>query len=154
MKLTRRDALAGAAATALGAGGLYELVDRLAASPERAAAAGFPPEQHVLHGVRTVTESGVEVLVPPLHHQVVTANVRAGDLRAAQRELEDALTELERRYEPTPAGLGISLGWGLSYFRRHVAWDHYLADRFSLRTLQKYRPDGLQSLSQSLSATT
>src|SRR6476660_3652341 len=98
VKLTRRQVLAGAAAGALGAAGAYELVDRLAgASPERASAAPLPPEQHVLDGVRTVTDNDVEVTVPPLHHEVVTARVKgdASDLTAAQRVLEDALAGLE-----------------------------------------------------------
>jgi hypothetical protein len=77
--------------------------------------------------VRIVEDNGVEVVVPPLHHRLVTANVRADDLGSARRELEDALQELERRYEPTPAGLGITVGWGLPYFRSHVpeAWSRH-----------------------------
>jgi len=125
VKLTRREALAGAAAAALGGTGIYELVDRLGGSaPKRAAASTLPPEQHVLDAIDVIQDNGVEVLVPPLHHQLVTAKVRAGDLRAAQRELEDALHMMEQRYEPTPAGLGITVGWGLPYFRGRVpeAW--------------------------------
>ena len=132
MRFTRRRFLAGAAAGALSTAGVYELVERLASSPQRAAAKGLPPEQHLLEGVSVVRENGVRVVVPPLHHQVVTANVRAGDLRAAQRELEDALLELDRRYEPTPAGLGVTVAWGLPYFERHVpdAWaEHAPYDR-------------------------
>jgi hypothetical protein len=122
VKLTRREALAGAAAAALGGAGIYELVDRLGgSSPKRATVSALPPEQHVLDGIAVIQDNGVEVLVPPLHHQLVTARVRAGDLRAAQRDLEDALQALERRFEPTPAGLGITIGWGLPYFREHVA---------------------------------
>src|SRR4051812_41431991 len=124
MRLTRRQVLAGAAAGALGAAGVYELADRLGDAPERAAAGPLPPEQHVLDGVVVRVDDGVDVLVPPLHHQVVTARVRAGSLREARRELSDALADVERRYEPTPAGLGITVAWGLPYFRRHVpeAW--------------------------------
>ena len=127
MKLTRKQLLAGAAAGALGAAGAYELVDQLAgSSPERAAAGTLPPEQHVLDGVRKVTDNDVVVSVPPLHHQVVTARVRvdAADLGDAARTLEDALTGLERRFAPTPAGLGVTVAWGLPYFHRLVpgAW--------------------------------
>jgi len=125
VKLTRRQALAGAAAAALGGSGIYELVDRLGGStPARRPGAALPPEQHVLDGIDVVTDNGVEVLVPPRHHQLVTVKVRAGDVRAAQRELADALASLEHRYDPTPAGLGITIGWGLPYFRGHVpeAW--------------------------------
>ncbi|TML19479.1 MAG: hypothetical protein E6G32_12140, partial [Actinobacteria bacterium] len=125
MKLTRREALAGAAAAALGGAGIYELVDRVGgSSPKREAVSALPPEQHVLDGLAVIQDNGVEVLVPPLHHELVTARVRAGDPRLAQRELADALEALERRFEPTPAGLGITIGWGLPYFRKHVpdAW--------------------------------
>jgi hypothetical protein len=124
VNLTRRQVLAGAAAGALGAAGVYELVDRLTGSgPERAVAGTLPPEQHVLDGVRTVTENGVEVLVPPLHHEVVTARVKvagSSELRDAQRALEQALASLEQRFPPSPAGLGITLAWGLPYFERIV----------------------------------
>ena len=124
MATTRRGFLTGAAAGALGAAGIYELVDRLTASPARTAAQGLPPEQHLLESVSVVRDEGVAVMVPPLHHQVVTAKVRATDLRRAQRDLEDALAGLDSRFEPTPAGLGVTLAWGLPYFERLVprAW--------------------------------
>jgi hypothetical protein len=127
VKLTRKQVLAGAAVGALGAAGAYELVDQFAGpSPSRSSAGPLPPEQHVLDGVRTITDNGVEVSVPPLHHQVVTARVRvdAADLPDAARTLEDALADLERRFDPTPAGLGVTVAWGLPYFKRLVpgAW--------------------------------
>jgi hypothetical protein len=120
MRLTRRQVVAGAGAAALGGAGIYELVDRLTPAPERPSVVKRPPEQHVLEGVRLVRENGVEVLVPPLHHEVVTARVAVSDLKAAQRRLEDALASLEDRYEPSPAGLGVTVAWGLPYFRRYV----------------------------------
>src|SRR5581483_2030653 len=58
----------------------------------------------------------------PLHHEILTARVtadRAG-LRDAQAELEHVLAALEREYAPSPAGLGITVAWGLPYFRRLV----------------------------------
>ena len=115
--------LAGAAAGALSGAGLYELVDRLAgAPPRRALAAGpVPPEQHVLDGLAVVVDDGVEVVVPPLHHEVVTARVKAANLRDARRELEAALQELEDRYAPTPNGLGVTVAYGLPYFHAHVS---------------------------------
>ena len=124
MATTRRGFLTGAAAGALGAAGIYELVDRLTASPARTAAQGLSPEQHLLESVSVVRDEGVAVMVPPLHHQVVTAKVRATDLRRAQRDLEDALAGLDSRFEPTPAGLGVTVAWGLPYFERLVprAW--------------------------------
>ncbi len=127
MKLTRKQVLAGAAAGAVGATGVYELVDRLAGSPSRAAPARLFAEQHLLDGIRTVDLDGVEVLVPPLHHAVLTARVAVdpADVRDAQRTLEDALTGLEEDYAPSPAGLGVTVAWGLPYFTRFVpaAWE-------------------------------
>lgn len=127
MNLTRKQVLAGAAAGALGAAGAYELVDRLAGTtPARSAAGPLPPEQHVLDGLRIVTDNGVAVVVPPLHHQLVTARVRAdrANAAAAARTLEDALRGIERQFASTPEGLGVTVAWGLPYFRRVVpaAW--------------------------------
>jgi hypothetical protein len=123
--LTRRQLLAGAAAGALAAGGIYELVDQLGGeTPKRAVPLDRPDEQHLLDSVSVVLDNHVEVVVPPRHHQLVTANVHADDLRAARQELSDALDELDRRYDQTPAGLGVTLAYGLPYFERHVpdAW--------------------------------
>ncbi len=131
MPLTRKQLLSSAGAAALAATGVYELVDRLTRAPSRPRAHGLPPEQHLLDGVRIVVDNDVEVLVPPLHHQVVTATVAVGqnanDLREAQEALEDVLRTLEARYEPTPAGLGVTVAWGLPYFRRYTP---RLADRY------------------------
>ena len=44
-------------------------------------AGSLRPEQHLLDGIRVVRDNGVEVLVPPLHHQVVTATLRVGESR-------------------------------------------------------------------------
>ena len=138
MRLTRRQVLVGAAASGLGATGLYELVDRLTPSrPVRRTQGRLHDEQHLLDGVTVVVDQGVEVLVPPLHHAVITARVTTDDLRAAQRELEEALVDLEHRYPPTPAGLGVVVGWGLPYFRRYVprqADVHLPSDRRASRT--------------------
>jgi hypothetical protein len=46
--------------------------------------------------------------------------VDRADLRDAQRTLEHALVRLDREHEPTPAGLGVTVAWGLPYFRRLV----------------------------------
>jgi hypothetical protein len=122
MKLTRRQVIAGAAAGAIGAGGIYELVDQLSGSTPKRPAGALRPEQHLLDGVRVVDSEGVEVLVPPLHHRVLTATVAAhpADLRDAQTELERTLAGLEADYAPTPEGLGITLAWGIPYFTRFV----------------------------------
>jgi hypothetical protein len=139
MKLTRRQVLAGAAASGLGAAGLYELVDRLTSSskPVPRAQGRLQPEQHLLDGITLVRDNGVAVVVPPLHSAVVTARVVTTDLRSAQRELEEALVALEQRYAPTPAGLGVTVAWGLAYFHRYVprqAGVHLPIDRRASRT--------------------
>ena len=124
MRLTRKELLAAGAASAAAAAGIYELVDRLAASPQRAAATPLGPEQYVVPGLRVVTDEGVEVVVPPLHHRIVTAKVRSGTSRAslleARDELEHVLTSLEGRYEPSASGLVSTVAWGLPYFDRFV----------------------------------
>jgi hypothetical protein len=126
VRLTRKQLLAGAAASALGAAGIYELVDQLSDGAPARVPSGLPrpDEQHLLESVSVIVDNEVEVIVPPMHHQLVTANVRGGDVRAAQRDLTDALAELDATYEQTPAGLGVTVAWGLPYFERHVpeAW--------------------------------
>src|ERR671935_1520543 len=138
MRFTRRQVLVGAAASGLGAAGLYELVDRLTSSHTvRRAGGRLHPEQHVLDGLAVVPDNGVAVLVPPLHHALITARVATDDLRSAQRDFEDTLVELGRRYPPTPAGLGVTVGGGLPYFRRYVprqAEMHLPIDRRASRT--------------------
>src|SRR2546423_15485192 len=118
MRLTRRQMLVGAATRRLGAVGLYELVDRLASSPAPRSHGRLLPEQHLLDGLDVMRDNGVAVIVPPLHHAVITARVVTGSLVGAQQELEETLADLERRYAPTPAGLGLTLAWCLSYSRR------------------------------------
>jgi hypothetical protein len=136
MRLTRKQLIAGGAVAGLGAAGVYELVDRLGSSPERPAAQGLTPEQHLLQGVRIVEDNGVEVVVPPLHHQLVTARLRVAerksDLVEARKALEDVLAKLDRDFEQSPAGLGVTVAWGLPYFRRFVpklADEHIPIDR-------------------------
>ena len=124
MALTRRQLVGGAAISVLGAGGIYKLVDELTAPPKRVASGALRPEQHLLDGIRIVSDNGVEVLVPPLHHQVVTATLRVGErpaeLREAREELENALRRLDERFDPTPGGLGVTVAWGNPYFERYV----------------------------------
>ena len=143
MRLTRRQLLGGAAAGALGAAGIYELVDQLAESPERADALGLPPEQHLLTGMKTFEHEGVEVIEPPLHHQVVTAQVgleHPKALRDPRETLEGALSDLERRYDLTPAGLAVTVAWGRPYFERYVrdlAGRHIPIDRRATRSAER-----------------
>ena len=108
---------------AIAAGNVYSLVDGLTAAPARAAlTAALPPEQYLVGGLRVVNELGIDVILPPLHHRVVTArvNVAGSKLLQAQTRLEHALAALERRYPATAAGLGVTVSWGLPYFRRLV----------------------------------
>jgi hypothetical protein len=122
VRLTRRAFLAGGAATALGATGIYELVDHLAGTTPKRPAGKLLPEQHLLDGIRIVHQDAIEVLVPPLHHQVVTARIAVdrSDIRHAQSTLESVLAGLERDYTSSPAGLGITVAWGIPYFSRFV----------------------------------
>jgi len=124
VELTRRQLLAGVGATTLAAAGLYELAERAGRAPSRPAVTARPPEQHVLGGLRVVNDNNVEVVVPPLHHEIVTFRLPAGgpaDLRDAQRRLAQALAGLDEDYASSPAGLGVTVGWGLPYFRGPVA---------------------------------
>src|SRR5438874_12172482 len=127
MSSTRRDFLQRAGALALGASGIYGLAEGIDARPARASGAAsrpLPPEQHIPGDLRLVRDNGIEVVVPPLHHQVVTANLRVertrASLRKAKADLEAELRRLERQYRPAPAGLGVIAAWGLSYFRDYL----------------------------------
>ena len=132
MRLTRRRFLGGAAATALGGAGIYGVVDRLVSAPKRPTVArtNLPREQHVF-SLESVDSEGVEVLVPPLHSEVVTATLNVDNLLLAQHDLEAALQKLDAEYALDPSGLGVTLGWGLPYFsarvpaqaRRHLPHD-------------------------------
>jgi len=121
MRLTRRRFLGGAAAGVLGGAGIYELVDQLTGAPARQprAAAVMPREQHVID-LGLVESEGIAVVVPPLHHEMVTATLKATDLAAAQQGLERALVDLDDRYSLDAAGLGVTVAWGLPYFDKHV----------------------------------
>jgi hypothetical protein len=125
VKTTRRGVIVGAAGAVAGAAGLYGLVDRLTDAPTRpqAGSSTLGREQHLLDGIAIQVDNGVEVLVPPLHHELVTARVAVdpADAHDAALALEQALASLEASYPATPAGVGVTLGWGLPYFRRLVA---------------------------------
>lgn len=125
MRLTRKEVIGGGAAAALAGTGIYALVDRLATAPARRSARPAIPEQHVLGDLRIVVDEGVEIVVPPLHDEVVTATVSVANqpdaLRNAQRVLEDALRVVDASFDAAPKGVSVSVGWGLPYFRRYVA---------------------------------
>jgi hypothetical protein len=111
MKLTRRRLLEGAVATALGGFGIDRLVEwRTAGTSPR-----HPLEQHILQGARIVVDDGVEVLVPPLHHRVVTARLKVTPGPDERHAFEAALAEVE-----AGAPLALTVAWGTPYFRRYV----------------------------------
>ncbi len=147
MALTRRRLL-GRAGTAgalglLQAAGIYGLLDGLATMPKRVDASGLslPPEQHLINGIQVITDNNIQVIVPPLHHQVVTAKLTVApgksNLQAAQKRLEAALQVLDSKYPDTPGGLNVTVGWGLPYFNTYVAgpWsDHAPVDNRATAT--------------------
>jgi hypothetical protein len=124
VRFTRREfVVGGTAAAAIAAAGVYELVDQLTEPPPtRRFGGGRAPEQHLLDGMRIADDNGVEIVVPTLHHQMVTAKVTAdaGELPDAQRRLDEILQRLDDDYEGTPAGLAVTVAWGLPYFDRYV----------------------------------
>ena len=120
---SRRSLLERAGLAALASAGLYGFLDDLV--PSVASGAVAAPrrgvEQHLPGRVRLVTDNGVSVVVPPLHHRVVTARLivprRAAALRDAQRTLEHQVRLLESDAGP---GLDVVLAWGLPYFARYL----------------------------------
>ena len=141
--LSRRGFLGASFSAALGATGAYAVIENLARKPlrpgpdevdarlmawhsSRSSSASLPPEQYLFDRTETVTDNGVVVTVPPLHHEIVTAKLvtanTAAALQSAQRRLEAVLQELEndKLLTYTPAGLGLAVGWGLSYFEHRL----------------------------------
>ena len=125
MKLTRRRLIERATAAALVTLGI-----RGPENDSAAAATLLQPEgkrrreQHLLRNPKVVSHQGVKVLVPPLHHRVVTARLRVdqtkGALREARGELEAVLAQLDALDAVSPLGLAVTVAWGLPYFRRFV----------------------------------
>ena len=137
-KATRRRFLQGSA-TAIGAvlaapGDFYKLLDAAAEAPRRPTSAISPPpqEQYLLQDTQVIKvdgaglkrEYGIAVHVPPLHDHVITARLRVpatpAALQEAQQHLESVLTRLENEFPPTPGGVGITVAWGLPYFRDYI----------------------------------
>ncbi len=133
---SRRTFLGGVAG-ALGAGGVYGLVEALTSAPVRVTPAagdpavgggyrgsiGIPREQHLINNMST-SRNGV-VLIPPRHAQILTGKLRVptgkAAVLAAQRRLEATLAEIDARFHPAhPSGLGVIVAWALPYFHRYV----------------------------------
>ena len=89
---TRRELLQDSALAAIAAGGIYGALEGLAAQPARAAVAAtrVPAEQHLMRGIRLVVDEGQRVVVPPLHHEVVTARLRVRGRRGLLEARADA----------------------------------------------------------------
>jgi hypothetical protein len=85
-------------------------------------AGSLPLEQYLVNGLESVTDKGIVVTVPPLHHVVVTARLDVAYIEAAlaeaQQLLESALSGMESDglLDFTPSGLSLAVAWGLSYF--------------------------------------
>ena len=136
--LNRRRLLQGTAGTfgaALASAGIYKMIDAIAEPPDRPAASGGPPvqEQYILQNEQVVmvddsavqsSKGTIAVRVPALHDHVVTARLNvpanAKALQEAQHHLESALLGLENEFPPTPAGVGVTVAWGLPYFQHYV----------------------------------
>ena len=119
--LTRRVFARRVGGAVLGAS-LLPLVDGVAlARPAVSTAA--PLEQHIDPGVRIETDNGVEIVVPPVYHEIVTARLTTStgrELLAARDGLRLALQHIEAGHVVGPSGLIVTVAWGLPYFRDHL----------------------------------
>jgi hypothetical protein len=92
----------------------------MAAPPQR------PREQYLVERLNIITDNGVEVILPPRYTDVITAKLASGrtwspaELQQAQTRLENALRQVEAPHPGTAAGLTITVGWGLSFFRNYL----------------------------------
>jgi hypothetical protein len=127
-ELTRSALLRESTRGALRAWGIYGGLVAAAepARPRTRRVTPHPLEQHLLPGMKVRTlRSLARVIVEPKFHQIVTARISVGTeptaLLAAQQELADVLARVDATYPTAPDGIGLTLGWGLPYFRRFVA---------------------------------
>jgi hypothetical protein len=112
------------------------MVDVFARPPERTAFAttqSWLPEQYVLQNTQIIkvdaagvrnSNGMIAIEVPALHDHLITARLNvssnARTLQQAQHHLESVLLDLERRFPPTPSGLGVAVAWGLPYFHHYI----------------------------------
>jgi hypothetical protein len=114
----------------IAARGIYDLLDEIAGTPARAAAAGATvrrrQEQYLVDSVEVILDNGVTCAIPPVHNDVITAKLATGRswtvsaLKYAQIRLENALATVEKPYPSTAAGLTMVIGWGLPFFRTYL----------------------------------
>src|SRR5665213_2407831 len=124
MSLSRREFLGRAAAAAFASAGAYGLIDQIAKPVRResispdirltvATTPSLPLEQHLYSGLSRVTDNGAIIVVPPLHHMVVTATltVPPAGFTQAQEVLETAIAGLETSglLDFTPSGMGLAV---------------------------------------------
>ena len=129
-RISRRAFLKHAVALSLGAisaRGIYAMLDDL--GPARlaraeAAVSARRREQYLVDNLQTTVDNGVEVIIPPLYHEIITATLAVGQdasaLFGAQARLERALQAVEAPYAPSASGLTLVVGWGLPYFQRFL----------------------------------
>ena len=120
-RFTRRVFARRAGGAVLGAP-LLSLLDGIALA-RPAVAHSAPLEQHIDPGVRISTDNGVEIVVPPIYHEVLTARLTTGSgraLLAARDELRLALQHIEEGHVTGPSGLLVTVAWGLPYFRHQL----------------------------------
>ena len=124
MRLTRRQFSAGARR-----GRARARLPRPAAARARLTRCGRRPRRRAsstsYRGLRVVREQGVAVVVPPLHHRVVTARVAVPETprrapRGAALASSTRSHRVEARHPFSAAGLCVTVAWGLPYFRRYV----------------------------------
>jgi hypothetical protein len=111
------------------------MIDSIAEPPDRLAVAtsSSSQEQYILQHEQLIKVDGsgvknsngtIAVRVPPLHDHVITATLNvsanAKALQEAQHHLESVLLGLERQFPPTPTGVGITVAWGIPYFRQYI----------------------------------
>jgi len=125
---SRRTFVTTAAAVTAG-GSIMAIMSDLAGGITRAEAKASTPthdEQYLVDDVRTTTDNGVEIIVPPLYKYIITGKLRsdrkwdAKALKQAQAKLEKALAQAEKGRPRTAAGLTVVVAWGLPYFETYI----------------------------------
>jgi hypothetical protein len=119
--LTRRTLLQRAAGLGLAASTLGAL-DLLASAPMRAAAAGTTALPEIQFQIErflpAFSAEGVRVRLGPVYTTFATISLTRTPTLADQTRLAEALAKVELAYPFTPAGIFMSLAYGVPYFQR------------------------------------
>ena len=124
MKLTRRQLVVGTAAGAVGAAGIYELVDQLAGLD--AEACGRRRRSCRSSICSTGSASCARTRSRCSSRRSTTASSRrvsrstAPTCATRSERSRRTLAALEADYAPSPAGLGVTVAWGSPYFEQFV----------------------------------